>query len=54
MRIATDPNYQRTRENNAEFGAGVAAAKRLRDTLRPMILLIAPKRFTATANNLSQ
>jgi len=38
-RIATDPNYQRTRENNAEFAAGAAAAKRLRDTLRPMILL---------------
>src|SRR5690606_37800899 len=38
-RIATEPNYQRTRENNAEFAAGAAAAKRLRDTLRPMILL---------------
>src|SRR5690606_20672062 len=39
QRIATEPNYQRTRENNAEFATGVAAAKRLRDTLRPMILL---------------
>jgi hypothetical protein len=39
QRIATDPNYQRTRENNAEFATGAAAAKRLRDTLRPMILL---------------
>lgn len=38
-RIATEPNYQRTRENNAEFATGAAAAKRLRDTLRPMILL---------------
>ena len=38
-RIATEPNYQRTRENNAEFATGSAAAKRLRDTLRPMILL---------------
>lgn len=38
-RIATEPNYQRTRENNAEFTTGAAAAKRLRDTLRPMILL---------------
>lgn len=39
VRIATDPKYQRTRENNAEFTTGAAAAKRLRDTLRPMILL---------------
>jgi len=39
QRIATDPNFQRTRENNAEFATGAAAAKRLRDTLRPMILL---------------
>lgn len=38
-RIATEPNYQRTRENNAEFTTGAAAAKHLRDTLRPMILL---------------
>ncbi len=38
-RIANDPNYQRTRENNAEFTAGAAASKRLRDTLRPIILL---------------
>ncbi|MFB2120789.1 hypothetical protein [Parapedobacter sp. 2B3] len=38
-RIATDPNYQRTRENNAEFARGAAAVKRLRNTLRPMILL---------------
>lgn len=38
-RIATEPNYQRTRENNAEFTTAAAAAKRLRDTLRPMILL---------------
>lgn len=38
-RIATDPKFQRTRENNAEFAAGGAAAKSLRDVLRPMILL---------------
>lgn len=38
-RIATEPNYQRTRENNAEFATGATAAKRLRDVLRPMILL---------------
>src|SRR5690606_36166525 len=38
-RIATEPNFQRTRENNAEFTTGAGAAKLLRDTLRPMILL---------------
>jgi len=38
-RLATDPKFQRTRENNAEFGAGGIAAKKLRQALRPMILL---------------
>ncbi|MFC6102643.1 hypothetical protein [Olivibacter domesticus] len=38
-RIANDPKFQRTRENNAEFGRGGVAAKKLRDVLRPMILL---------------
>jgi len=39
QRIATEPGYQRTRENNAEFARGAAAVKQLRKTLRPMILL---------------
>jgi len=38
-RIANDPKFQRTRENNAEFGTGGAAAKRLRQAFRPLILL---------------
>lgn len=38
QRIATDPKYQRTRENNADFGTAMAAAKHLRDALRPIIL----------------
>src|SRR5690606_7690248 len=37
QRIATDPKYQRTRENNADFRTAVAAAKHLRDALRPLI-----------------
>lgn len=39
QRIATDPRYERTRENNADFRTSVAAAKHLRDALRPLILL---------------
>ncbi|WP_134092083.1 hypothetical protein [Olivibacter sp. XZL3] len=38
-RIANDPKFQRTRENNAEFATGGAAAKRLRQAFRPLILL---------------
>lgn len=38
QRIATDPRYQRTRENNADFATATAAAKHLRDALRPLIL----------------
>lgn len=45
-RIAKDPAYQRTRENNAEFGQACKSAKKLRDVLRPMILQTAdPKMF---------
>src|SRR5690606_23503157 len=39
QRIATDPKYQRTRENNADFRTASQAAKHLRDALRPVILL---------------
>lgn len=45
-RIAKDPAYQRTRENNSEFGAACKSAKKLRDILRPIILHTAdPKMF---------
>lgn len=44
-RIATDPKFQRTRENNAEFGRGGAAAKKLRDALRPFIQLTSDGRM---------
>ncbi len=35
-RIANDPNYQRTRENNAEFGAAGAAGKLLRAAFKTL------------------
>ena len=38
QRIATDPKFQRTRENNSDFRTAQAAAKHLRDALRPIIL----------------
>ncbi|RYE52955.1 MAG: hypothetical protein EOP48_15390, partial [Sphingobacteriales bacterium] len=38
-RIKNDPNYQRTRENNAEFAEVAAGSKKIRDVLRNMILL---------------
>lgn len=40
-RIANDPAYLRTRENNAEFGRACASSKKLRDVLRSIILLTA-------------
>lgn len=36
-RIATDPNFQRTRENGSEFGAAGKAGKILRDSLRVIL-----------------
>lgn len=36
-RIATDPRFQRTRENGAEFGRAGSAAKLLRDSLTSII-----------------
>jgi len=38
-RIKTDPGFQRTRENNAEFSEVCSASKKIRDVLRGMILL---------------
>jgi hypothetical protein len=36
-RIATDPNFQRTRENGSEFGAAGKAGKVLRNALREVV-----------------
>jgi hypothetical protein len=35
-RIANDPNYQRTRENGAEFGRACKAGKLLRNAIKPL------------------
>lgn len=37
-KIANDPAFARTRENNAEFGATGISGKLLRDALRNMML----------------
>lgn len=37
-RIASDPAFQRTRENNSEFGRAGKAGKVLRTALRPLLL----------------
>jgi len=37
-RIASDPSYQRTRENNAEFGRAGKAGKMLRTAFRSLLL----------------
>jgi len=50
-RIATDPKFQRTRENNAEFGRANAAAKRLRDALRSFIQLTSDAKMTNRLNS---
>lgn len=42
-RIQTDPNFQRTRENMAEFGRAVKTAKRLRQQLNNLMLLYADR-----------
>lgn len=37
QRIATDPNFQRTRENNAEFGRAASMSKRIRQQLNNLL-----------------
>jgi hypothetical protein len=46
-RIATDPNFQRTRENGAEFGNSASAGKLLRDALRNMMINASDNRVTS-------
>jgi len=50
-RIATDPKFARTRENNAEFGRANAASKRLRDALRSFIQLTSDSRMSNRLNS---
>lgn len=44
-RIATDPKFQRTRENGQEFGHAGRVGKRLRDALRPLTLGVSDSRM---------
>ena len=46
-RIATDPAFVRTRENNAEFGNATMAGKLLRDTVRALSMNTADSRVTS-------
>lgn len=44
-RIANDPNFQRTRENGAEFGRAGKAGRLLRTAIRPLLLNSADSRM---------
>lgn len=46
-RIANDPAFERTRENNKEFGSSASAGKIMRDALRPMALNAADGRVVS-------
>lgn len=46
-RIASDPNFQRTRENGAEFGSAAEAGKILRNTFRTLMMNTADNRVTS-------
>src|SRR3954470_5561000 len=46
-RIATDPKFQRTRENGAEFGAAGKAGKVLRTAFRSLLQSTADKRMVS-------
>jgi hypothetical protein len=46
-RIANDPNFQRTRENGAEFGAAGKAGKMLRTSMRALLQNIADGRMVS-------
>lgn len=47
QRIATDPAFQRTRENGAEFGRAGKAGKLLRNSIRGLLLNTADSRMVA-------
>lgn len=46
-RIATDPAFQRTRENQAEFGRAGKASKLLRTAIRPLLQSAADSRMVS-------
>ena len=47
-RIANDPNFQRTRENGAEFGSSATAGKLLRNAVRNLMMNAADNRVTSS------
>lgn len=51
-KIASDPNFVRTRENNEEFGAAGSAGKFLRDSLRSLMLTTSDSLVTSRATTL--
>lgn len=46
-RIASDPAFERTRENNKEFANAASAGKMVRDTVRPMAMNAADGRVVS-------
>lgn len=46
-RIANDPNFQRTRENGAEFGSSASSGKLLRNAVRNLMMNAADNRVTS-------
>jgi hypothetical protein len=46
-RIANDPAYQRTRENNMEFGRAGKAGKLIRDAFRPLLQQVKGRYLTS-------
>lgn len=51
-RINSDPTFQRTRENNAEFGMSAAAGKLLRIALRNLMMTASDNRVTSRLTRL--
>ena len=58
QRIMTDPNFQRTRENMAEFGSAAAVAKLIRTQLNNLMLRFGDKtlrnRLTSVAHRIQK
>jgi hypothetical protein len=51
-RIATDPNFARTRENGAEFGSSASSGKLIRINLRPISMNASDNRIVARLTQL--
>ncbi len=51
-RIANDPAYLRTRENNVEFGLACSSAKKMKDLLRPVVLQVADPKMSTRLSQL--